>query len=267
MPMKNYSIIAAFDAPGENIRGNTAAVIEPLHELPEQRMQEIASDLGQPATTFLFPAGKNTYQVRWFAPDGEIQLCGHGSLAAFAFLGGISGSARQTLVTREGHHVTGKCLPDDYADLLLPVIPVQQKKNSPRGLKKALGITVKGYYPSDNKHLVIAESEEAVKSMKPDFDALKKIKVFSYAVTAPGKGSVDFVSRTLVPHVSQLEDHATGSSHAVLAPYWGKVLKKEHMTSLQLSPRGGKFDIITGKSGTSLKGHFTVLAEGKLLDL
>lgn len=133
----------------------------------------------------------------------------------------------------------------------------------PDGLEKALGVEIAAYYPTSNKDIVLLSNEESVIHMKPDFVALREIRVFGYAVTAPGN-AVDFVSRTLVPHVQQLEDHATGSSHAALAPFWSERLGKTNLTAIQHSPRGGYFNCQVDRDLCTLTGSFTLIAAGRI---
>src|SRR5690606_9076094 len=128
----------------------------------------------------------------------------------------------------------------DSCSIEMEKIPVISEEPVPDLLPQALGIALKGYFVTSNKHIVLAEREVDIHKMKPDFSLLRTSKTFGYAVTAPGE-KVDFVSRTLVPHVQQLEDHATGSSHAALVPFWSKRLNKDRLIAHQLSPRGGKF--------------------------
>jgi len=96
------------------------------------------------------------------------------------------------------------------------------------------------------------------------FALLRTSEIFGYAVTALGDES-DFVSRTLVPHVHQLEDPATGSSHAALAPFWSKRLNKSKMTAYQLSSRGGKFNIRLENNLVNLSGEFQCLSSGTFI--
>src|SRR5690606_34856883 len=130
-------------------------------------------------------------------------------------------------------------------------------------LKEALGIPVLARFKTGNKDIVLTESESHVKNMRPDFAKLRQLETFGYAVTAPGD-KVDFVSRTFVPHVQQLEDPATGSSHAVLVPFWSRRLGKNTLVAHQLSKRGGKFLCEVNGDEVSLSGGFEVIAEGKL---
>lgn len=256
-----YELIAVFDAPELNFRGNISAVIPLEKALDTKDMQRIAEDLNQPATTFVWQDQDNSWHVRWFAPDAEIGLCGHGSLAAIAFLT-KSSSPTVSLHYKSGR-ITGNMKSDGmYA---MDIAPIYSEPMKPDPIvAEGLGKVVKAYYKNDNKHLVILENEEAVKTMKPDFSKLRESEVFGYVVTAPGD-KVDFVSRTLVPHVRQLEDHATGSSHAVLTPFWSKRLNKHNMEAYQLSPRGGKFLCSINSDNATLIGHATRIATGKLI--
>ncbi len=253
-----------------NFKGNTAAVILLDNPLPTNEMQRIAKELNQPATTFLWAAidEKNVYNVRWFAPDAEIGLCGHGSLAAFAYLEegkGENAFVEKTILGDDKVNLKGKpvAVPSleanrqeitlrykngeisgtakgKFTEMQLAGIEVIQELPIPEQLKQGLGIDILNYYETENKNIVLVKNETDVAEMQPDFAKLRVLETFGYTVTAQGD-AVDFVSRTLVPHVQQLEDHATGSSHAALTPFWNKRLGKTEMIAHQLSPNGGKF--------------------------
>ena len=255
----DFGIIAVFDHPGEKLLGNTAAVIL-LDSFPSKKsMQAIARDMNQPATTFIVPSGeKHTYDVRWFAPDSEIRLCGHGTLAAVAFL-----DEQDKITLHARNHVLSGTITGEF-QAMMEIEPIlSEAAEIPDGLIEALGVPVEAYRKTNNKDLVIINNEKLLVDMQPDFEALRNIDIFGYAVTAPGV-SVDFVSRTIVPHVVQLEDHATGSSHAALAPYWSERLKKTHLKAIQRSPRGGYFDINLERRTVQLTGHYSEIIRGKL---
>ncbi|MDQ3192910.1 MAG: PhzF family phenazine biosynthesis isomerase [Bacteroidota bacterium] len=257
---EKFSLITVFSDFEKNIRGNVSAVVMLSNELTSEQMQTIASDFNQPATTFLWKGENNAYNIRWFAPDAEIMLCGHGSLAATAFLSENNVNTEFTFIHKKGK-VIGSIDENGLCSIVLDAIPVTLIPEVPEVLKEGLGIQVIGYFASEDKFIVLAENEKAVKNMKPDFSKLRESKVFGYAVTAKGD-DVDFVSRTLVPHVQQLEDHATGSSHAVLTPFWSERLNKKHLKSLQLSSRGGSFICEMNKNSVEISGKYEVLAEG-----
>lgn len=239
-----------------NFRGNISAVVSLSEPLDEQTLQHIANDLNQPATTFLWKE-KEKMRVRWFAPDAEIGLCGHGSLAVFSVLG------EEQELNSSADTIKGKPLSDNKVEIELSAIPVVKKLEIPPVLTEGLGVEVLEYYETKNKNIVVVENETVLREMKPNFQKLRESKTFGYAVTARGD-KADFVSRTLVPHVQQLEDHATGSSHAVLAPFWSERLNKESMNTRQLSPRGGAFRVMVEESKVKLVSKNNRLATGFL---
>lgn len=257
------SIVAVFTASEMGFTGNTAAVLYTSKPMPEDRMRQLAADLNQPATTFLSATSSPTaFEVRWLAPDGEIGLCGHGSLAAIAYLSKNHGLKAATLKYGQGellakHNEGNSCSID-----LESILTTGTETPSPI-LEAGLGTKVLEYHTTNNKHVVVVESESVLRNLKPDFQRLRESPVFGYSVTALGD-DCDFVSRTIIPHVKQLEDPATGSSHAALAPFWGKKLGKNKMTALQLSQRGGKFFCELKGSRVILTGEYSFIAEGQL---
>lgn len=258
--MNNFNIISVFIDQEKGFRGNNAAVVL-LDSVPSDKQMALwAEDLNQPATTFLWSEKAGHYQVRWFAPDEEIGLCGHGSLASAVFLKKELKEEKAILHYRDGHIKVG-CDEGGYFMWINP-IEVIDHIPAPKGLEEALGIEVHDYFSTSNKDLVLVKSEEALSNMKPDFKALSKLEPFGYAVTAPGE-DVDFVSRTLVPKVQQLEDHATGSSHAALTPFWSERLMKDKMDALQLSPRGGAFHCEIHMNQVLLRGKAKTICSGK----
>ena len=259
-----FFLITVFSDFVNNIRGNVSAVIELNAEIDEEQMQIIASDLNQPATTFIWKAKKkNSYNIRWFAPDTEISLCGHGSLAATSYLVYKKTQENVSLYWKQGV-IIGRYEDNNLSSIEMDAISDIQELEVPAVLKGGLGIEIKGYFSTSGKHIVLAESEAAVRDMKPDFSILKTSEIFSYAVTAKGR-EADFVSRTLIPHVQQQEDPATGSSHAALTPFWAMRLQKSRMKALQLSKRGGSFICEMSGNKIKLSGQYEILAEGNIL--
>ena len=263
--MSHFSIIAVFTDPTLDFTGNTSAVVLTEKSLAEVDMKQLAADFNQPATTFLWPSeSANTYSVRWLAPDEEIGLCGHGSLAAIAYLAHYENLKGKINLQYKGGSITGFQNNDGSCSMELDAIPVTGEEEPSDILIEALGIPVKAYFTTRNKHIVVIENESDLARMKPDFAKLRELDVFGYSVTATGS-TADFVSRTLVPHVQQLEDHATGSSHAALAPFWSNRLAKSELTAHQLSKRGGKFICQVKGDSVILKGRFHIVAEGHII--
>lgn len=260
--MSKLAFIKVFTDAQRGLQGNTSAVVLLDQQLSEKELQALASDFNQPATTFLWPTAEGAYAIRWFAPDAEIGLCGHGSAAALAFLYRFK-KKQEVTVTFNGGVIRGQASATDFSFFIDPIEVISHTASVPRGLEEALGLKVLEYFQTNNKDIVLVESETALQNMKPDFSALAKLKPFGYAVTAPGD-AVDFVSRTLVPKVQQLEDHATGSSHAALTPFWSERLRKDKLTALQLSQRGGYFICEMAMNKVRLSGDYEVYAEGNI---
>lgn len=262
----NYALISVFTDPPSGALGNISAVVFSENALPESVMQGIAADMNQPATTFICaPDAEGVHHLRWFAPDAEIGLCGHGSAAACVYLAEKHGS--DTFKFRAGRNeLSGKASAEDGRfEISLDALPVTREIAVPEALTAGLGIKVRGHFSTGNKNIVLAESAEDVRHMRPKFHVLRTLDHFGYAVTAESDDpQYDFVSRTLVPHVGQLEDHATGSSHAALVPFWADRLGKNRLTAKQLSPRGGLFRCRANEGRISLTGNSKVIARGSV---
>lgn len=256
-----YYLISAFTGP--QALGNPAAVILAREALPEETMQKWARTLMQPATTFLWPkAEPGRYGIQWHAPDARIPLCGHGAVAAAAALWEAQGEQRLNLDYGSGTLTVGTDGARQYA--WLPALMPEEDGAPLPQLEEALGVKIKGYFPSPGKHVVLVDKPETVASMTPNFAALAELPPFSYAVTAVGQAE-DFVSRTLVPKVWQKEDQATGSSHATLVPFWGQRLGKRSLQGRQLSPRGGWVYGEWEDDGVRLWSQSRVLVKGTII--
>ena len=262
--MMKYSIYQVFSSIKDGLKGNTAAVVHLDAPIEKAMMQSLAADFNQPATSFIWQE-KKEWNVRWFAPDEEIELCGHGAFASFSFL-------KDEGLMEPSHGLkynTGKIqglLEGDSITIRLSSIQRIKSINPPAPILNGLGIPILEMYETSNKHLIVTENETTLRNMKPDFNELRKSDIFGYAVTAPGDQS-DFVSRTLVPHVGQLEDHATGSSHAFLTPYWAEKLGKKSLRAIQLSKRGGYFECQLEGDLVKLSGGYEKIASGKVSPL
>jgi len=257
--MENFCIVSVFHAIDRNIKGNVAAVLELDSELDTNNCSQLAEEFNQPATSFIKKEKEGHYQVRWFAPDAEIGLCGHGSLAIAAYLNEIKGETKAVLHFNDGSIKVG--FNGDQYYMWMDPIEVIAHKTPPVGLAQALGSDIIDYFTTYNKDIVLVASEEILANLRPDFPALAQLEPFGYSVTAPGQES-DFVSRTFVPKVKQLEDQATGSSHAILTPFWSERLMKSEMTAQQLSLRGGYFICEMHLNKVLLKGQAKIWAKG-----
>lgn len=256
-----FKIISVFTAPELSFKGNTSAVVLLQHPETAEYMQLLANDFNLPATTFLWKHNDNL-NVRWFAPDDEIDLCGHGTLAALAFID----QEKEIELHYSNGIISGNKYSNNRYTMTLDALFSSEAGTPDQAIIKGLNTEIKGYFANENKNIILLEDEAEVRNLQPDFAILKDMEPFGIIVTAPGN-DVDFVSRTFVPKVQQLEDHATGSSHAALTAFWSSRLNKSKMTAYQLSPRGGKFICEFTENKIMLSGEARTIAEGFLSEI
>jgi len=220
--------------------GNPAAVI-PLKEwLDEKLMQQLALENNLAETVFFVPSTypQADYDIRWFTPQIEINLCGHATLASAYVLFEILGHKKENIVFGSKSGLLTVKKEGDKFLMDFPSWKPELFKDYPNHLQEILGgVKIKNVYKKRDL-LVELENEEAVKNCHPDFTALKKIgdKII---VTAKGD-EYDFVSRFFAPSAGVDEDSVTGSAHSQLIPFWSERLDKSKMLAKQLSQRGGE---------------------------
>lgn len=215
--------------------GNPAAVC-PLGEwLSDDVLQAIAEENNLSETAF-FVANGDHYELRWFTPLAEVDLCGHATLAAAHVLFHHLGYARAeiTFATRSGDLIVSKR--GALIEMNFPgSVPVAC--DAPSNLLAGLGVDSVAVLAAED-YLVVLENESDVLKVTPDFSLLSTIGLRGVIVTAPGT-EFDFVSRCFAPKFGVNEDPVTGSAHCQLAPYWQSRLGKSVLRARQLSKRGG----------------------------
>lgn len=228
-------IVDAFTEKG--FKGNPAAVC-PLSEwLDDDLLQSIASENNLSETAFLVKNG-DIYELRWFTPEVEVDLCGHGTLASAHVLFEHLGYNNSQIVFETS---SGRLIIKRNEGLYLmdfPAIHTTPVK-APKILEKCLGEKPIEVLMGPWLYLVVFDNDEKIKRINPDFDLMKKLKK-DVVVTARGRDDKDFVSRCFAPNVGIPEDPATGSAHCALAPYWADRLGKTTFYAQQLSRRGGE---------------------------
>ena len=217
-------------------KGNPAAVVPLESWLPDDVMLNIAMENNLAETAFFVPSEKG-YNLRWFTPAIEMDLCGHATLATAYLIFEVLGTKENILrfQTRSGELTVEK--KDGRFVLDFPSRPGVPAE-APAGLIEAMGSTPKEILKSRD-YMFVYESEADVLSIKPDFNALIKMGVHAVIVTAKGDSS-DFVSRFFAPEVGVPEDPVTGSAHCTLIPYWAEKLGKTKLFARQVSSRGGE---------------------------
>lgn len=231
--------------------GNPAAVCPLEHWLSDALLQAIASENNLSETAFFVAAG-DKFELRWFTPAAEVDLCGHATLASAFVLFEILRYTQPviTFSTRSGDLLVkrrGQELAMDFP------VRLPQPCVAPSALIEGLGVQPLTTLTADDYIAVLAD-EQQVQELRPDVGVLAKLDLRGVGVTAPGR-EVDFVSRFFAPRHGIPEDPVTGSLHCALAPYWGARLGKQVLTARQLSKRGGSLRCELAGGRVVLYGH------------
>ncbi|MFI6801599.1 PhzF family phenazine biosynthesis protein [Streptosporangium canum] len=217
--------------------GNPAAVCPLERWLPDGVMQAIALENNLPETAFIVPAG-DAYDLRWFTPATEVELCGHATLgAAHVVLTRLRpGWDEVTFRSASGPLVVSR--DGEGLSLSFPVLD-HRPVDPPEALLLGLGpVRPTAVYRSMD-YLVVVEDEERLRSIVPDQARLGTLDLRGVVVTAPGSAT-DFSSRFFGPKLSIPEDPITGSAHCALVPYWARRLGRTRLRARQYSPRLGE---------------------------
>lgn len=255
--MIKYYIVDAFTQ--DLFSGNQAGVCLLDDWLDDSLMQNIAAENNLAETAFAVNKGDH-YELRWFTPKVEIDLCGHATLAT-AFI--ITKYVNESIVNIDFHTKSGILSVTKKGNLFEMNFPARmpEKIGIDTIFKEAINTDIQEAYLSRDLLLVV-ENEEQVRSLQPNLDLMKKIpQGFGLIVTAKGT-TVDFVSRFFAPKAGIPEDPVTGSSHATLIPFWSERLKKQKMTARQLSKRGGTLYCESLGNRISISGYAKLYLEG-----
>ena len=255
----------------EPFGGNPAAVCV----LPDARdatwMQRVAREMNLSETAFLVRRSSNgaespAFDLRWFTPTVEIDLCGHATLASAHVLWETNQVAPENVphfhtksgvLTAERH--------DDWIELNFPAMP-DQAVEPPVGLLEALGTTARYVGKSRFDYVIEVDNENVVRKLAPDFGLLRATPargaIVTSRATSPG---FDFVSRFFAPAAGVDEDPVTGSAHCCLTPFWSHRLGKLEMVARQLSARGGTLKVRLDGDRVRLRGQAVTVLRGELL--
>jgi PhzF family phenazine biosynthesis protein len=241
------------------LTGNPAAVMPLDKWLDDATMQAIAAENNLSETAFTVPSERDDadYELRWFTPTNEVELCGHATLAAGHVL---IHSEPVRFSTKSGVLVVSRR--DDVLELDLPAAPLNEVREPE--LCRVLGLPDSPIWLAEgcNDAAIIEVADEtAVRNVRPDLAALGKIHRMA-VVTARGS-SEDIASRVFVPYCGIDEDPVTGSAHAALAPYWAQRLGRSEFTALQASKRTGVLHCRLTGDRVVLGGHCHTVIVGQ----
>jgi PhzF family phenazine biosynthesis protein len=256
-----YQVDAFTDRP---FAGNPAAVCPLESWLPAETMQAIAAENNLAETAFFVAKSGNEYEIRWFTPAVEVELCGHATLASAHVLYNHLGFAEEEIVfhSRSGPLRVSRAT-EGRLTLDFPARPPKPLSIHPDGLLDGLRATPLQMLAGPD--LVCLFSTEAeVRAIHPDMAHLAKVEYRAVIVTAPGSDGVDFVSRFFGPRVGVPEDPVTGSAHTTLVPYWAERLNKTTFHARQVSPRGGDLWCELRGDRVLMSGHAVTYLRGEI---
>lgn len=247
--------------------GNAAAVLPLKSWLDEDMLLQIARENNLSETAFFIPKERARYHLRWFTPEGEIELCGHATLAsAFVVMHflepdlsevcfeTLSGVLRVRRVLEQGRELFEMDFPS-YDLKQIPISPQLKKALEPLNVLEA-------YMGRDL--LCIVEDEKALKNFTPKLDEIAKLPGLILHISARGEREFDCVSRSFAPKCGVSEDPVCGSGHCHIAPYWAKKLSKTDLKCFQASRRTGELYIKVLEDRVKMSGEAVLFATAKL---
>lgn len=254
-----YFEVAAFTS--KPFGGNPAGVCLLEKPLPEPLMQSIAAENNLAETAFVVPRD-GEFDIRWFTPVMEIDLCGHATLGSGHILFnhcGVSGQSVRFISPHSGE--LGVTREGDRLALDFPARPVKRIAVT-TDLIDALGAEPAELYEARD-YLAVFRNAAEVRALQPNFTRIVQLPPMGIVATAPGDDS-DFVSRFFVPKHGIDEDHVTGSTHCNLIPFWAERLGKTTMFARQLSQRGGEIYCELRGDRVSIGGRAVTYLEGEI---
>jgi PhzF family phenazine biosynthesis protein len=257
-----YQVDAFTDTP---FAGNPAAVCLLSEPKSERWMQSVAKEMNLSETAFLHQRADG-YDLCWFTPACEVDLCGHATLASAHVLwqtGMLDAGEEARFHTRSGVLTAQR----SAAEIVLnfPATP-EEPVDPPIDLGRALGIAPKYVGKSRYDYLVEADSEATVRGLAPDFELLRELSTRGVMVTSlASTRGFDFVSRFFAPGAGVDEDPVTGSAHCCLGPYWSARLGTEELLGYQASERGGIVRVRVAGDRVYLGGQAVTVLRGELI--
>ncbi|WFQ80212.1 PhzF family phenazine biosynthesis protein [Xenorhabdus sp. SF857] len=240
--------------------GNPAAVVL-LDKWPtDETLIAIAAEIGLPETAFLVEN-----HLRWFTPKVEVDLCGHATLAT-AFVLITHRNIQEKLLTFKSRSGELRVFHQDGVFTLdFPVADCHEENDLIPVIQDALGQNVSTVFASHDRYICVLDSVEQIIHTHPDFNKIAALPLPGLTITALGDSPTDFVSRYFAPAKGVNEDPVTGSSHCVLAPFWGKRLNKTELYARQLSERGGELLCRIDGDRIYLTGKARLFSHGEIL--
>jgi PhzF family phenazine biosynthesis protein len=260
MKLKLFQI----DAFTSNVFGGNPAAVCPLDAwLPSEVMLKIAAENNLAETAYFVKINDTRYQIRWFTPDIEMDLCGHATLAsAFVIFNELA--YKNSVITFESR--SGDLIVNKIKDAFELDFPSRMPTVSdlPAIIYDSLNIKPKEIFKSRD-YVLVYENEQEIRDLKPDQAILNQINLDPGGIIVTAKGDkADFVSRFFTPQSTLFEDPVTGSAHCSLVPFWAERLMKNKLFAQQVSPRLGEIQCTFLGDRILLKGHAVKYLEGDI---
>ncbi len=262
MPHTLYQVDAFTN---KRFAGNPAAVCLLEKAADENWMQQVAMENNLSETAFLFPE-KDGYNLRWFTPSVEVDLCGHATLATAHIL--YEQNILDQNQTANFYTKSGKLTANKQANKIELNFPstMPTEQSVPDKLLEAFDVTATFVGKSRFDYFIEIASAETLRKLKPNFSILKELQVRGVIVTAQSDISkYDIISRFFAPGAGIDEDPVTGSAHCTLSPYWSTKLGKPKLKAYQASARGGELTIIHQDDRVLLLGEAITVMKIELL--
>ena len=261
--MLKYYVADAFT--DHIFEGNPAGVCIMNAWPSEEKMSRIAIENNLSETAFAVKEDEDTYGIRWFTPGGEIDLCGHATLATAYILFRFYEQKLNLLqfcTKKSAHHLmvkkNGELLMMDFPTI--EPVPFEYAEY----MTEAMGAKPEEVYRTERDLMLVYDSEETVQNLKPDFDKIRKFPVGkSVYVTARGR-SCDYVGRAFWPKININEDPVCGAMYCTLIPFWYKRMEKKKTIARQLSARTGTIYCEYHGDRVTISGHCALYAEGNI---
>lgn len=248
--MKLYQI----DAFSKNVFSGNPAAVCPLEEwLSDSIMQKIAAENNLAETAFYVKNG-DYYEIRWFTPKIEVDLCGHATLAAAYVLFHFenhNNSLIEFYSPRSGNLTVTKT--GDLLSLNFPADTLEPIPLTPQ-ITDGLNIKPLQTFKGKSDYMFVFNNEDEILNLDPNFEKISKLQARGIIVTAKGETS-DFVSRFFAPQSGIDEDPVTGSAHTTLIPYWANELNKTQLSAIQLSERRGYLECELLENRVRISGY------------
>lgn len=275
MTLKMWQVDAFASKP---LEGNPAAIVPLERWLDADLMQRIAAENHVAETAFFVKTGDGAYDLRWFAPSREVDLCGHATLAsAWAIFNKIDTALGEVrFMTRSGELVVTR---NDKGNVMSLPSAQSEPFTPPAGFAQALGKSLNAVAPAElhisakggagaKALIAVWQTPGQIEALEPQADlqdVAMQVGAGSVLVTAPGGGApYDMVSRFFAPYYGVPEDPVTGSAHCALTPFWAKRLGKKTLKARQASPRGGDLLCTDDGARTIIQGSCALYLTGEI---